>query len=218
MTWLDSIDPLRTLDHATAEQLLDAAQVVSVPNGTHLFGPGARPQNLLLVLSGTVRVQQVTESGREIVLYRVHAGESCIMTTACLLAGDTYAADGWTETDVTAVAIPEHSVDHLIASSAVFRKFVFASYAKRISDLFLTIEDIASRRIDLRLAQRLIDLADAGKVRATHQQLAAELGTVREVVSRQLSDFQRKGWISQNRGTVSILNTSALINLFRHNS
>lgn len=152
--------------------------------------------NLLLVLQGSVRVQQLSETGREIVLYRVAAGESCVMTTAALIAQDSYAAYGITETACRAVMIPRPLFDDLLARSEPFRRLVFASYAQRIADLFAVIEALAFQRVDIRLAQRLLRLAGADhRVTATHQQLATELGTAREVVSRQLQEFHRRGWI-----------------------
>jgi CRP/FNR family transcriptional regulator, anaerobic regulatory protein len=178
-----------------------------------IFGPGKSPENLLLMLEGTVRVQQLAENGREIVLYRVHAGESCVLTTACLLAYEDYSAEGIAESEVSAVAIPRKVFDELVSTSAEFRNFVFSAYSKRITDLFLVIEEIAFRRMDIRLAQKLLQLEAEGIVAATHQQMAAELGTAREVVSRQLSEFQRREWVAQSRGEIRILDRGALEDL-----
>ena len=97
-----------------------------MPAGTTIFGPGHVPDNLLLLVEGVVRVSQTSENGREIVLYRVEEGESCVLTTACLLADEPYAAEGMAETDLIAVAIPRATFDELLAASAEFRGFVFA--------------------------------------------------------------------------------------------
>ena len=213
MSWIDRFPGLTRLDAGVKDMLVKRSTVVSVPKDTVIFGPGKAPENLLLMLEGTVRVQQLAENGREIVLYRVHAGESCVLTTACLLAYEDYSAEGIAETAVTAVAIPRTVFDELVASSAEFRNFVFSAYSRRITDLFLVIEEIAFRRMDIRLAQRLIELAKDGVVAATHQQMAAELGTAREVVSRQLSEFQRREWVAQSRGEIRILDRKALEDL-----
>jgi CRP/FNR family transcriptional regulator len=213
MTWIDRFPGLSRLDPTVRDMLVKRSTVITVPKDTVIFGPGKSPENLLLMLDGTVRVQQLAENGREIVLYRVHAGESCVLTTACLLAYEDYSAEGVAETDVSAVAIPRSVFDDLLAGSAEFRNFVFSAYSKRITDLFLVIEEIAFRRMDIRLAQRLLELAKDGRVEATHQQMAAELGTAREVVSRQLSEFQRREWVAQSRGEIRILNPTALRDL-----
>lgn len=210
-TWIDQFAGLSNLDATVRETLVSHSKQVHVPEGKRIFGPGNPADNLLLLLSGTVRVQHTSEGGREIVLYRVQAGQSCVLTTACLLAHEDYSAEGISETEVDAVIIPRAVFDDLVARSATFRTFVFSAYSKRITDLFRVIDDVAFGRIDTRLAQRLHDLSREGDVvQATHQQLANELGTAREVVSRQLTEFQRRGWISQSRGRIELLKPAAL--------
>jgi CRP/FNR family transcriptional regulator len=211
MPWIDQFKGLSGLSPSIREMLVNRSTVVDVPEGTVIFGPGKAPDNLLLLLKGTVRVQQLSESGREIVLYRVNAGESCVLTTACLLAYEDYSAEGIAETDVSAVAIPRSVFDDLVSQSEIFRRFVFSAYSRRITDLFYIIEEIAFRRVDLRLAQKLIERAHGtDEVKATHAQMASELGTAREVVSRQLSEFQRRGWIVQSRGEIHLADRPAL--------
>jgi len=208
--WIDRFVGLSRLAPRIRDLLTARSQVIEMAAGTTIFGPGKSPDHLLLLLNGTVRVQQLAENGREVVLYRVTAGESCVLTTACMLAHEDYTAEGIAETDITAVAIPRAVFDDLIASSRDFRDFVFRAYSQRITDLFHVIEDIAFRRMDIRLAQKIIERADTGVLKATHAQLAAELGTAREVISRQLAEFQRRGWIAQSRGTIEILDCDGL--------
>jgi CRP/FNR family transcriptional regulator len=169
---------------------------------------------MLFLLSGTVRVQQVSETGHEIVLYRINAGESCVLTTACLLAYDDYSAEGISESEVQAAAVPRQVFDDLVAQSPSFRNFVFAAFSKRITDLFLMIDEVAFQRIDVRLAHKLVELSKGlDQISTTHQKLSVELGTAREVISRQLQEFQRRGWVEQSRGTVKILDRENLENL-----
>lgn len=209
--WIEQFPGLSKLEPATRDVLTRKSAVITVREGSVIFGPGKSPENLLLLLEGRVRVQQVSEAGREIVLYRVEAGQSCVLTTACLLAHEGYSAEGIAETDVRAVAIPRAVFDDLIAQSVTFRTFIFAAYSKRITDLFQIIEDIAFQRVDIRLAQKLLDLErGTGQIKATHQQLAAELGTAREVISRQLGEFQRRGWIKQSRGSIELVEPDGL--------
>jgi CRP/FNR family transcriptional regulator len=211
MDWIDRFPGLSKLDAPIRQTLVERSQIVALPAGTVIFGPGKAPENLLLLLEGTVRVQQVSENGREIVLYRVQAGESCVLTTACLLAYEDYLAEGLAETAIQAVAIPRSVFEDLIARSSLFRRFVFTAYSKRITDLFVVIEEVAFKRIDIRLAQKLLELGrSSGHVHLTHQQLATELGSAREVISRQLHEFQRRGWVSATRGDVRLTNSRAL--------
>jgi CRP/FNR family transcriptional regulator len=215
--WLDRFAGLARLEPAIKAQLLARSAVVTAPAGSVIFGPGKSPENMLFLLSGTVRVQQVSETGHEIVLYRIEAGESCVLTTACLLAYDDYAATGIAETDVQAAAVPRDVFDDLVAQSKSFRNFVFAAFSKRITDLFLMIDEVAFQRIDVRLADKLLKLSHGDdRVATTHQKLAVELGTAREVVSRQLQEFQRRGWIAQARGAVMIADRSGLAAVARH--
>lgn len=209
--WTDHFPPLKRLSPDSLSRLVQASAIVELPEGSRIFGPGQAPESFLLLLEGTIRVQQVSESGREIVLYRVRAGESCALTTACLLGYQEYQAEGIAETNVRAVSIRRTLFDDLIGSSKEFRKFVFTAFSQRVTNLFQVIEDVVFERIDARLAQRLLELAgDAGLVDATHQQLANELGSAREVISRQLTEFQRRGWVAAHRGSIELIDRTAL--------
>ena len=209
--WISHFPGLRGLPDGIVAPLAATSRIAHLPAGTRIFGPGQAPEAFLLLVSGTVRVQQVSETGREIVLYRVSAGDSCALTTACLMGYDDYQAEAIAETDVEAVAIPRATFDDLIARSVDFRRFVFTAFSHRVTDLFKVIEEVAFSRVDVRLAQRLLERANsAGRIDLTHQQLAAELGTAREVVSRQLTEFQRRGWITTSRGAIDITRPTAL--------
>ena len=209
--WIERFPGLSRLEPAVKDIIKARSKILRAPGGTTLFGPDKSPENMLFLLDGTVRVQQVSDTGHEIVLYRIEAGQSCVLTTACLLAYDDYAAAGIAETPVRAAAIPRDVFDDLVAQSKSFRDFVFAAFSKRITDLFLMIEEVAFQKMDVRLADRLVKLADAeGAVATTHQKLSVELGTAREVVSRQLQEFQRRGWIAQARGRVDLLERGKL--------
>jgi CRP/FNR family transcriptional regulator len=212
--WTLRFAGLSRLSAEVKRTLLTESRVATVPKDTVIFGPGKAPENLLLLLEGTVRVQQTSETGREVFLYRVNAGESCVLTTACLLAYEDYSAEGVAETDLRAVLVPRTTFDELVARSPEFRRFVFTAYSRRITDLFHVIEEVAFRRVDVRLAQKLLQLTGSdGTLQATHQTLAVELGSVREVISRQLQEFQRRGWVELGRGVVRILAPAGLRHL-----
>ena len=213
-SWITRFPGLDTLPEPQKARLLRAGRIEKLPKGTVVFGPDRTPQFLLLLLSGTVRVRKTSDSGREIVLYRVSAGDSCVLSTAFLLAYEDYEAEGIAETELTAVALPRETFDEMIATSPEFRTFVFRAYSRRFSDLFRVIDEVAFQRLDIRLAQKLMQLAgDGDTVKATHQDLATELGTAREVVSRQLQEFQRRDWIALSRGTVTLRDRDGLSDL-----
>ncbi len=209
--WIDHFPGLRRLPGDMLALLERQSTIVDLPAGSRIYGPGQSPQAYLLLLEGTVRVQQVSENGREIVLYRVTDGESCALTTACLMGYEDYLAEAIAETDVKAVAIARAAFDDLIARSPEFRRFVFTAFSTRVTNLFRIIDEVAFSRMDIRLAAKLVQLSHGGDtVAATQQQLAAELGSAREVISRMVSEFQRRGWVSPSRGNIAITNRPAL--------
>lgn len=209
--WIDRFPDLAALPPEDQRLLTDRAAKVTLPSGTTVFAPGVAAQSFLLVLEGTVRVQQASPGGREIVLYRVTGGETCIMTTACLLSDEDYSAEGTAEGEVEAVAIPKAAFEEAIARSAGFRRLVFADYSHRISDLMHVVEEVAFERLDKRLAQRLLDRAEPdGAVHATHQEIATELGSAREAVGRLLKELERRGLIAMTRGRISLLDADGL--------
>jgi CRP/FNR family transcriptional regulator, anaerobic regulatory protein len=209
--WTDRFQGTRALPRSVRDRLLESAHVVRYPEGRTVFSPDRVPDSLLFLVDGTIRVSQTSDSGREIVLYRVEAGESCVLTTACMLAEEAYNAEGIAETAVTAVVLSRAAFDRLVSEEAAFRSFVFAAYSRRLVDLLRVVDEVAFGRIDVRLAGRLVALAGSGtEVTATHQQLASELGTAREVISRVLQDFQKRKLISQTRGHIALLDRPRL--------
>ena len=211
MDWLDHFPSLRNLAPEAVDSLITSSRVLMLEAGQRVFGPGSAPTDYLLLLEGRIRVQQLSEAGREIVLYRISPGESCALTTACLMSYENYPAEAVVEEQATAVAIASDVFDQLVADSAPFRRFVFTAFSQRVTNLFRVIEEVAFERIDIRLAQKLLALVNDDEcVVFTHQQLAVELGSAREVISRHLREFQRRGWVTPGRGQVLIEDRSAL--------
>lgn len=209
--WIEDIPLLSRLDEPAKGQLREAAIRKQIPRGAVLFRPGDQCVHFPLIAAGTVRVQRVTESGREIVLYRVSNNETCILTTASLLSDDAYSAEGIAETDVTAYIVPSERFAALMNMSAPFRALVFDGYSKRIATLMSRIEEIVCTRINVRLAERLLALKGAdNRINVTQQALAADLGTAREVVGRTLKSFERSGWVRLSRGGTEITDARAL--------
>lgn len=209
--WLQQFSELSAIEDPVWKEVLDSARPVEIPAGTTVFRDGDGCQNYMFVMEGSVRVQKMSENGREIVLYRVNAGEACILTTSCLLSHQRYPAEGITESDLRAISIPVSMFDKGISGSAGFRAFVFSSYGRRIADLILLVEEVAFGRMDIRLGQYLVDAADdSGQISSTHQVMATELGTAREVVSRQLKEFERRGWVKLGRGNIQVADLEAL--------
>jgi CRP/FNR family transcriptional regulator len=199
------------LDDETYAAVMSQAARVSLPVGSVLYRPGDLCSQFLLLVSGSVRVVRVAESGREMMLYRVAAGETCVMTTACLLASEAYSASGVVETPVEALVLPGARFKALMESSPGLRALVFKGYGVRMLDLMHRIEELSDVPVSARLAAWLAGAGDAqGVVRATHQELATEIGTAREVVSRALERMEAQGLLRRGRGVVEILDPAGL--------
>jgi CRP/FNR family transcriptional regulator len=209
--WLQRFPDLAGLAPDERRPLLDAAMALSLPAGATVFAPDQPCALFILVSEGHVRVYQLDADGNEIVLYRLGPGSICILTTLALLADQYYSAFAVTETAVKAVGLPAATFHELMGRSAQFRGFVFQSQAARLGDLMRVIQNVAFESIDSRLAARLLALAaDGRELSITHQQLAAEIGTAREVVSRHLKAFEKRGWVSLGRGRVELRNAGPL--------
>ncbi|MEX0369881.1 MAG: Crp/Fnr family transcriptional regulator [Tateyamaria sp.] len=195
----------------TAAALSDYAKQgdqIETADGTCLFRPGDEGRAFLLVVSGVVRVEQTNSAGRTVVLYRVHAGDSCVLTTTCLLSGRPYSGHGYAEGAVKAVAISAVRFQTLMERDAAFRELVFRGFAQRVGELTDVIDALLLHRTDLKLARWLS--AQTSAVVMTQQDIAQELGTAREVVSRALKSFERQGWIAVERGTITVLDAAVL--------
>lgn len=194
--------------------ILEQSQQITIPEGTTLFHQGDECMNYLLVIAGSVKVFTRAENGREIVLYHITSGGSCVLTTSCLISSEDYPAEGVTETDIVALAIPKPVFEQYMGESKSFRKQVFHSYGDRLIKLITLVEEISFAKLDIRLAKYLLENGSVNTpIRTTHQALATELGSAREVISRQLKEFEKKGWVQLNRGKIEIRNHDALSSL-----
>lgn len=209
-SWVDAVSALARLE-PQARALIEDLRPFSVEAGRSLFSPGAPCAGFVVILSGVVRVGVSARSGRALVLYRVAREEVCVQTTLCLMAGLDYSAEGVAETPVTMVMIPAARFESLMAVSQIFRRFVFARFGQRLQDISRLLEQVAFARVDSRIAQALLARADAqGRLVATHQTLAEEIGSAREVVSRQLQAFARAGMVRLGRGEIELVDREAL--------
>jgi len=205
---LDGLYPvLAELPQKLREEIAAAAQAVTVPPGATLFDERQPCQGFPFVLAGAIRVAKVSASGRELPLYRVTPGETCIITSSCLLGNAPYNARGTTESETILVMLPQGMFTELLAQTP-FRNFIFNLFAERMADLMRLVEEVAFRKLDQRLAALL--LGKGRVVHATHQQLADELGSVREMVSRLLKGFAEQGWVALGREQIEIRDASGL--------
>lgn len=205
---LDALYPvLGALPDAVRRRITAAASAMTVPAGTVVFDERQPCQGFPFVLSGSIRVAKVSAAGRELPLYRVTPGETCIITSSCLLGQVPYNARGVAETETVLLLLPQAMFGELLALEP-FRLFVFNLFAERMADLMRLVEEVAFRKLDQRLAALL--LGKGRLVHTTHQQLADELGSVREMVSRLLKGFAEQGLVALGREQIEIRDATGL--------
>lgn len=180
---------------------------LDVPSGTLLFQEGAPCQGFPMLIAGAVRVARGSPGGRSLELYRVTPGELCVVSTSCLFGSVPLQAHGQTTEASDLVLLTPTGFDRLVRLEG-FRRFVFGIFADRLADLMALAEAVAFQKLDQRLAQALLGRGQV--IAATHQALADELGTVREIVTRLLKRFERSGWVRLGRERIEVLDAPAL--------
>lgn len=217
------MDPVtQVIDHLTdlfgvssdahaIEALARSATLSSAPQGAKLFASGDVCENFIILASGCARVQLSTKTGRDIMLFRLNRGQSCALTTSCLLSESPYYAEGIAETDLEIISIPASAFQSALAASPNMMRFLLSDYASRVAELTTIVDRLVHRDLNVELAALLLLKVDrAGMVTSSHQALADELGTAREVVSRKLKDWEKQRWVTLRRGALSLKNLEAI--------
>ena len=210
-SWREILPALESGADETALELFDSSNVITVPENTTVFSQGDACKNYLIVLDGKLKVFTRAENGREIVLYRLSSGDSCVLTTSCLFSHKNYPAEGETETMVKALAIPASKFEAALQKSASFRAQVFSAFSSHLSDMIVLVEEVAFGKLDVRLAKHLLAQRDENDtLTATHQNIATELGSAREVISRLLKELESRGLVEVNRGKILVRDVAGL--------
>ncbi|MEO1280934.1 MAG: Crp/Fnr family transcriptional regulator [Pseudomonadota bacterium] len=210
VSWLETAAILSDLEPGVREDLA-SLPVSRVEKGTVLFRPGDEVCGFVMIVSGQVGVYLTGVSGREILLYSITPGETCIQSTLGLLGTQDYNGEAIAETDLKIVVVPRTVFTNLLDTSPVFRRFVFHAFAERFSNVMAVLERVAFVKIEQRLAGILMQRADnEGRVVNTHQELATAIGSAREVISRRLETFARKGLVQLERGEIRIVDRPGL--------
>ncbi len=199
---------LAQLPAALARDVEQRILPMRASTGATLFDAGAACQALPLVLDGSIRVSKRAENGREIRLYAVNPGELCIVTVSCLLGATAYPATGIAESEISALALPRDLFMRLIAEHPPFRDAVFNLFADRLTGLMQLVEEVAFRKLDQRLAGWLAQRGPT--IMASHQDIAQELGSVREIVSRLLKQFEDQDMVRLRRERIDVLDALGL--------
>lgn len=197
------------------EEMQRVASKVRLARGTVFCRAGDPCKGVGLLEKGSIRVFKTGPTGREITLYHVTPGQTCLLTLNGALTGEAYSADALVEEDVEAAVLPVESFREWVDRDPAFRRFIFHSIAVRLSDLMALFDEVAFGRLDRRLAEFLLTSSNNRRltedvVHMTHDQIASELGSAREVISRLLKDLERQGILSLGRGKLEIRNRDLL--------
>ena len=207
----ESLPFLKKTDSEIAREFRQAAYYARIPAGKDIFVEGDAVQSIALILSGNVRVYKIGENGREITLYRFGLGESCILTANAIMNHQTFPAVALVESEAEAIMVPAETFRDWMRRYDEWRTFLFDLLSQRLADVMGIVDEVVFHRMDARVAALLLRRADQGSiVQTTHQEIAAELGTSREVISRILEGFESAGLIRSSRGQVEILEAEEL--------
>jgi CRP/FNR family transcriptional regulator, anaerobic regulatory protein len=205
---------LPILEHADPGLLREFQQkafFARIPESHDVFVEGDKADAIALLISGVVRVYKIGETGREITLYRFGNGESCILTANAILSQKNFPAIATVEKEADAVMIPAETFRDWVRRYDLWREFVFDLLSERLSSVMAIVEEVAFRRMDVRVVTFLSErLGQTDSIQITHQEIAAELGSSREVISRILEDLSALGIIGVSRGTIKVLDREAL--------
>ena len=207
----NAIPILQRADPELVREFQQVAFAAPIPAGRDVFIEGDYPEAIAIVVSGVVRVYKIGQTGREITLYRFGQGESCILTANAILSQQTFPAIATVEEEIEAVMIPANYLRDWVKRYDLWREFIFDLLSNRLSTVMAVIDEVLFQRMDQRVAAWLLEkMALNNPITVTHQEIAADLGSSREVISRILEDFKQAGLIETGRGLVNILDQDGL--------
>ena len=202
---------LQRAEPALVSEFQRTAYSARIPAGKDIFAQGDQVDAIALLLSGAVRVYKIGETGREITLYRFGVGESCILTANAILNHHAFAAVATVEQDAEAIMIPATAFRDWVRRYDPWREFVFDLLSRRLASVIEIVDEVAFRRLDIRVASLLLERSKtANPVSITHQEIAAELGSSREVVSRILETLTGQNMVQMERGTIHVIDAQSL--------
>ncbi|HSO28224.1 MAG TPA: Crp/Fnr family transcriptional regulator, partial [Anaerolineales bacterium] len=197
---------LKNAEPRLAREFQAAAFFARIPPGRDVFIEGDQADAIALLLSGVVRVYKISETGREITFYRFGHGESCILTANAILSQKSFPAIATVEQEAEAVMVPADAFREWVKRYDPWREFVFDLLSDRLATIMTVVEEVVFQRMDRRVAALLVTRAQsANPLQVTHQEIAADLGSSREVISRILEDFARAGLVEPGRGAITVL-------------
>lgn len=205
-----------TDDATFTKELSQHANLIKATSGQTICQQGDHCAQLAILISGVIRVFKVGENGREITLYRILPGDSCVLSASCIISQQPFPAIARVEEEAVAISIPTSKVRQWMATHEAWREYVFGLFSTKLSEVITRIDDIAFRRMDQRVAQYLLQSNQPLRdLQLTHQQIADDLGSAREVISRILKDFEHNHWVTLTRGRIAVDDSAKLEGLYK---
>jgi len=203
--FIQTFPAFRSSSDTMLNELLTAGRRQLIPAGKQIYHEGDACSAIAFVLAGEIRVYKIGQTGREITLYEIGPGETCILNASCILAGQNYPAHAVTVAETDLLLVQSAEFRRLVSDHETMREFVFTFLSRRLSGVMELVEEVAFGRMDERLEEYLMERSADNRLETTHQRIANDLGTSREVVSRLLKDLERKGKVRLSRNEITLL-------------
>lgn len=207
---LEAFPFIEKIDAQSREKLFETGTIRTFPKDQQIMNEGMSCPFISFVLHGTVRVYKLSPDGKEITLYRMTKGDTCVMTASCILSNKEYPALALTEEEISVFVIPSTLFHKMMDTSLIWREYIFNLFSERLAEVIMLVEEVAFKSMNKRLSEFILQKANENMLSATHEEIAFELGTAREVVSRLLKEFERKGYITLSRGKILIMDQDML--------
>ncbi|WP_297527864.1 Crp/Fnr family transcriptional regulator [Thiohalobacter sp.] len=194
-------------------EIFASSRTVDMPAGVQLLRESEPCRQIMWLLGGRVRVFKHSPEGREITLYRVEPGDLCVLSLHCLFTGEGFPAEARSESPVAGLVLSQQAIDRALDECRGFRRYILALLSRRMSEMVDLVAEVSFNRLELRLACLLgqfFERSAGAPLKVTHIQLAREIGTTREMVSRILKNLEHKGCIRLRRGEIHLLSEEAL--------
>jgi len=185
--------------------MIASSRQQSITRNARIYTEGDSCAAIAFIISGEIRVYKIGESGREITLYEIGPGETCILNASCILSQTSYPAHAVAVSDVSMLLVPSSDFKRFVMENEEMWAFVFTLLSQRLARVMELVEEVAFGRMDQRLMEYLLDKSKNRYLETTHQKIANDLGTSREVISRLLKDFERKQKVRLSRNSITLL-------------
>ncbi|WP_020604926.1 Crp/Fnr family transcriptional regulator [Spirosoma spitsbergense] len=195
-------------EYSLLQELVEAGQYKRAPVGTYLIRPGEYIRSVPIIVSGSVKIMRSDQEGREALLYYLGGVDTCAMSLTCCLSRKQSEITAVVEEETEMIVIPVEKIDAWMCQYTSWKQFIFQTYQKRFDDLLSTIDEVMFHKLDERLLayiQKKVTSCQCSELAITHEEIAHELATSREVISRLLKQLEKIGQIKLMRNKIALV-------------